>query len=43
MNPIEDDSDSWWDDAVDVARCIPRPEVQLVVCLYDLFQHYTED
>ncbi len=43
MNPIEDDTDSWLDDAVDVARCIPRPEVQLVVCMYDIFCNLTED
>ncbi len=43
MNPIEDDTDSWLDDAVDVARCIPRPEVRIAVGLYDLYCFLTED
>lgn len=30
-----DDNDGWLDEIVDVVRCVPRPEAQLAVVIYD--------
>lgn len=30
----------WLSDVVDVARCIPKPEIQIGVCVYDMACKY---